>query len=267
MIDRRNVVFGLLGLPAAAMSGHAARPGPTLPAGFIMGGRGRVTTVLSGDRLNLDDGTQIRLAGVQAPTLGTGTARAEPLAADVSNALGRMLVGHYVDVHLPTDPTDRWGRTVAHLVRADDGLWVQGALLSRGLTRVRTFPGTATGARAMLELERTARAGRLGLWAHRHFRVRNPGETWGDLDSFQVVEGRVVDAAVVRGTGYLNFGRDWRRDFTLRLKPRVRTLFDRAGLDPRALAGQRVRSRGWVFPTNGPMIDLTHVEQLEVLEE
>lgn len=266
-IRRRDVVMGLLGFSVWATKGQATRPAPHIPTGLIAGGRGRVTAVLSGDRLDLDDGTRVQLAGIQAPRRGTIHARAEPLAADVTSALGQLTLGQHVALHLPQEPTDRWGRTVAHLVRDEDGLWIQDALLRRGLTRVRTFPGTATGARMMLELERTARAGRLGLWAHRYFRVRNPDETWGDLDSFQLVEGRVVDAAVVRGTGYLNFGRDWRRDFTLRLKPRVRAIFDRSGLDPRSLIGQRIRSRGWVFPTNGPMIDLTHIEQLEVLEE
>ena len=77
----------------------------------------------------------------------------------------------------------------------------------------------------------------------------------------------MVDAAVVRGTAYLNFGTDWRRDFTFRAQPDARRAFDRAGIDLAGLTGQRVRGRGWVFPLNGPMIDLTHPEALEVLEE
>lgn len=119
----------------------------------------------------------------------------------------------------------------------------------------------------MLDLERTARAADQGIWADPFYRVRNPDETWGDLDSVQVVEGRVVDAAEVSGTGYLNFGRDWRRDFTFRIKPKAKRLFRRDGIDIAALTRKRVRGRGWVFPNNGPMIDLTHPEQLEVLEE
>jgi len=164
------------------------------------------------------------------------------------------------------DRRDRWRRALAH-VRREDGAWLQGHLLQRGFARVYTWPRTATGARAMLDLERTARANRRGLWSDRFYRVRNPAETWGDLDSWQVVEGRVVDAAIVRGTGYLNFGLDWRNDFTFRLESPARRAFRAAGLDIMDLIGWRVRGRGWVYPTNGPMIDLTHPAQLEVLED
>lgn len=255
------MILALLGLSASASAAQADRPGPRLPRGFTPGGQARVTDVLSGDQAALEDGRLLRLAGVRAPK------PAEPLAAAATATLSQILLGRTVELHLPKDATGRWGSTVAHLVLADDGLWVQGELLRHGWTRVRTFPGTATGARVMLDLERTARAGRLGLWKERYFRIRNPGETWGDLDSFQIVEGRVLDAAVVRGTGYLNFGPDWRRDFTLRMKSGIRRQFERVGIAPASLIGRRARARGWVFPTNGPMIELSHVEQLEVLEE
>src|SRR3546814_17839730 len=95
---------------------------------------------------------------------------------------------------------------------------MQGALLMSGLARVYTQPRTATGAALMLDLERTARASRRGIWGDRFYRIRNPDETWGDLDSVKLVEGRVVDAAVVRGTAYLNFGRAGRRACTIRIR-------------------------------------------------
>ncbi len=76
----------------------------------------------------------------------------------------------------------------------------------------------------------------------------------------------MVDAAVVRGRVYLNFGADWKTDFTVTVAPRDRRLFDDAGIDPGAFAGARLRVRGWVKQYNGPMIEVTHPEQIEVLE-
>ena len=43
--------------------------------------------------------------------------------------------------------------------------------------------------------------------------------------------------------------------------------FRRAGVDPTSLEGRRVRVRGWLQSLNGPMIEVTHPEQIEVLEE
>lgn len=268
---RRRVGAGLVGLVLAgvAQAGPAvaaSRPGPALPAGLARGATGVVSAVLAGDAFALQGGTEVRLAGVQAPEPARGEHPAWPLAAEATTASERALLGREVTLWHPADRFDRWGRSLAHAVR-DDGLWLQAALLMDGLARVYTQPRTATGTVAMLDLERTARAARRGIWGNRFYRIRNPAETWGDLDSVQVVEGRVVDAAVVRGTAYLNFGPDWRRDFTFRAQPGVRRLFDRAGIDLGDLAGLRVRGRGWVFPLNGPMIELTHPEALEVLEE
>lgn len=243
-----------------------SRPGPALPDRLVPGETGRVTAIDSGDTLTLDSGLVVRLAGVQAPAPAHGGSPAWPFAADAADETGSVVLGRTVFLHYADDRRDRWNRALAHVVR-DDSVWLQGHLLQRGLARVYTWPRTAIGARTLLDLERTARANRRGIWADRFYRIRNPAETWGDLDSWQIVEGRVVDAAVVRGTGYLNFGLDWRNDFTFRIESEARRAFGRAGITIPDLTGRRVRGRGWVYPTNGPMVDLNHPAQLEILED
>ncbi|MEE9251245.1 MAG: thermonuclease family protein, partial [Alphaproteobacteria bacterium] len=61
------------------------------------------------------------------------------------------------------------------------------------------------------------------------------------------------------------FGDNWRTDFTASVAPRDRRLFEREGHDLMALEGRSVRVRGWVKLRNGPMIEITHPEQIEVL--
>jgi len=39
------------------------------------------------------------------------------------------------------------------------------------------------------------------------------------------------------------------------------------GIDVRAFAGKRLRVRGWIEWRNGPMVRLTHAEQIEVLAD
>ena len=43
--------------------------------------------------------------------------------------------------------------------------------------------------------------------------------------------------------------------------------FTAAGIDLTALAGKRLRVRGWVMWRNGPMIEATHPEQIELLAD
>ena len=74
------------------------------------------------------------------------------------------------------------------------------------------------------------------------------------------------DVATVRNRSYVNFGDDWKTDFTLTMTSRVRRLFDRQGVDLEGLEGRLVRARGWIKSYNGPMIEISHPEQIEILE-
>jgi hypothetical protein len=101
------------------------------------------------------------------------------------------------------------------------------------------------------------------------YRIRDAG---GDPEaiarlkhSYQLVEGRV--AAVGEGGSriYLNFGTDWHSDFTVEIERKDARAFVAAGLDRHALAGKPVRVRGWIEWRNGPMIQASHPEQIELL--
>ena len=82
---------------------------------------------------------------------------------------------------------------------------------------------------------------------------------------FQIVEGRVLKVAITRRRTYLNFGRDWKRDFTIVVEARFRRAFPERGKRLKKLEGKRVRVRGWLRWRNGPMLTATHPEQIEVL--
>jgi hypothetical protein len=119
----------------------------------------------------------------------------------------------------------------------------------------------------MLAHEAAARTARRGIWADSFYAVRTPETADRYLGRFELIQGRVLDVAVVRGRAYLNFGADWRRDFTATLAPPVRRLFEAEGIDPMIYRGRIVRVRGWLKSYNGPMVDITHPEQIEVVAE
>src|SRR3546814_5635730 len=74
-----------------------------------------------------------------------------------------------------------------------------------------SFPDNTAAVPEMLTLERRARAARRGIWADPFYAVRGPEDAGRLVDSFQIVEGRIVEAAEVRRRIYLNFGQDWHR--------------------------------------------------------
>ena len=235
-------------------AGAASEPAVPLPAGLALDAEARVAEVIDGSTVLLDDGETVRLAGIEA------------LAEGARQTLARLVQGRRIGLARGDIPPDRYGRLRGHLVRSDDGTWIQGALLAAGLARVHSLVDDRAGVAEMLVIERRARAARLGIWSQARYRVRAASEADARLRSFQLVEGRVKAAAVVRGRGYLNFGDDWREDFTVSIGPRDRRRFETAGIDIEDYEGRLVRVRGWVDSFNGPMIEATHPEQIEVLE-
>ena len=239
-----------------------------LPAGLTPDAEGRVVEVIDGSTVLLDDGETVRLAGIDVPKRASADAASsmEPLAEKARQTLAHLVQGRRVGLASGDTPRDRYGRLRGHLVRRDDGTWIQGALLAAGLARVHSLVDDRLAIVDMLAIEHRARAGRFGIWSQSRYRVRSASETGAGLGSFQLVEGRVRAAAVVRGRGYLNFGADWREDFTVSIGPRDRRRFEAAGIAVEDYEGRLVRVRGWVESFNGPMIEATHPEQIEVLE-
>lgn len=252
------------GAPAlleAAASDRAVRDALAAEAG------GAVTAVIDGDTLTLADGREIRLVGIQAPKLPLGRPGFEawPLAEEARQALEALTLGRRVELGFGGRRGDRHGRVLAHLFDAE-GRWIQGEILKAGLARVYSFSDNRALIPEMLALEREARAARRGIWADPYYAIRKAetAENW--LGGFELVEGRVI--AVGRGGSntYLNFSDDWRRDFTISLDRRAVRLFREAGVDPEAYEDRVVRVRGWLKSRNGPMIEATHPEQIEVLD-
>lgn len=246
---------------AAALAAALARPGRAQETT----GPWRVAEVVDGDTLTLDDGRQVRLVGLMAPKLSLGRARVptEPLAEEAKAALVALALDQPVTLWVGGAPQDRYGRHLAHLHLAS-GRWVQGDLLEQGWARVYTFPDNRARVAEMLAREAAARRARRGIWRLNAYRVLGVDELADRIGTYQIVEGRVQAADDVRGRTYLNFGADWRKDFTVTIAPADRRRF--AALDPLRLAGREVRVRGWLGLRNGPEIMATHPEQIELLE-
>ncbi len=262
---RRFLVFLVLLLSAT---------GPAFGAPALeIAERGRVVEVIDGDTVVLEDGREVRLVGIQAPKLPLGRVGFQewPLAEEAKSALEGLALGREVGLGYGGRRIDRHGRALAQLYllesSGEPGIWLQGALLEAGLARVYGFADNRALIAEMLEREGRARHAGHGIWNDPFYAVRGPDGLGGHIGSFQLVEGRVLEAAKVKGRIYLNFGEDWRKDFTVTLAPAVRRSFEAEGIDPLAYGGRLVRVRGWIKSYNGPMLEATHPEQIEVIEE
>ncbi|MBL8630326.1 MAG: thermonuclease family protein [Rhodospirillaceae bacterium] len=257
----------LLALLFVAVAPAFAAP----PDALQKGDSGVVAAVVDGDTVRLKEGrlkdgaADIRLIGMQAPKLPLGRKgfKTWPLADDAKDALEKLVLNRDVTVRFGTVTRDRNGRTLGHLVRSD-GLWIQGEMLRQGMARVYTFPDNRKLAGEMLALEAEARKAKRGIWAHPFYAVRDAASPSlsDDKGTYQIVAGTVKDTAKTKDRIYVNFGDDFRSDFTIAIEKRDWKIFEGSNVDLLALKNKTVEVRGWITMRNGPMIEATHPEQV-----
>lgn len=236
--------------------------------GLTSGEKAFVTAVIDGDTVELKSGRQVRLVGIQAPKLPLGREGFEPwpLGDEAKAALEALALNAQVQLFNGKAREDRHGRILAHLLidSAQGGrVWAEASMLEQGLARVYSFADNRSCVEDMLKLERDARAGGLGIWADPFYDIREQWQTGRFLGTFQLVEGRVLDVAEVRTGVYLNFEDNWREDFTIFVARRDLRRFGGSEHELGVYKGQNIRVRGWLKLRNGPMIDVTHPEQIE----
>lgn len=232
-----------------------------------------VVKVLDGETLLLDDAREVRLIGALPPHTPPGSASGSvwPLERATRTALSELMTGRTVALGYDGRRRDRYGRATAqvYLVRNGTRAWVQGALVARGLARAYGLQGNFRCLVKLIRLEAAARTAGLGIWRHAAYQVRSaarPSDLYRYRHTFQLVAGRVRAVATRRKVTYLNFGRNWRRDFTIVVTRGDRKRLRKAGMNLEALKGRRIRVRGWIEVKNGPMIRIRNRAELEILD-
>ncbi len=270
----QNLTRQIAGLASAALL-SAVSLGAAKSAALKPGESGVVASILDGDTLYLEDGLKVRLSAMQAPKLPLGRKgfKAWPMGEEAKAALTALTQKRRVQLFYGGETRDRYGRALAQVytlnAAGERDLWIQEEMIRLGLARVYTWPDTWQNSSALYAAERKARESKRGIWGLPYYAVRTPEPNMlaQDVDSFQLVEGIITSTADVRGTIYLNFGADYKTDFTIVVAKKNRRNLERAGFDVLSLEGAKVRIRGWIELQNGPMIWLDDPNRLEILDD
>jgi micrococcal nuclease len=254
-------------LAALILSGiFLAGPALAMPlpdcAGEVAVAKAHVARVEQDGALILDDGRVAVLEGLRLP----GADRpATPVAQQALQALRQLAVGAPLVLTATPPKQDRYGRI---RVQAFDHVWLQVALLERGLARVEIAPDREECAPDLYEAEARARAASSGLWAQPQYAVKQAASlNAGMAGSFQLVEGKVVNVGAHDGRAFLDFQEDYRQGFSATVAPDDRKAFRNAGFAFEDLTGRHVRLRGVIEEFGGrPEIALSNPYQIEVLD-
>jgi endonuclease YncB( thermonuclease family) len=235
----------------------AAAPASAAGCAFETQGEGRVAAVIDARTIRLDDGREVRLAGIV------------PFTADKTKAaaLAAVISGREVTLRGEDDAPDRYGRQPAFVFLPGSETPVQSELLRQGEALVSTEVANKDCAAELAAAEAEARQAKRGTWADPAAikNAESPGDILAGIGRFTVVEGKVLSIRQAGATTYLNFGRNWTRDFAVTISRRMVPAFEAAGLSPKSLENRRIRVRGFVEARGGPRIEMLRVGQIEVL--
>lgn len=277
---RTSKLFGALAVAMVASHGAAADemkvPNTIAEQSCTLqsGGYRTVARIIDGETLALDDGREVRLVGALAPRASDAGAAsgAWPIETESIRVLTALVLGRSVKLAFGDQRTDRYGRYLAH-VFVGDGVnekWVQGELLAAGAARAYSLPGSFNCSMELLAHERAARSKHRGVWSISLYRMklaRATGPLLQRRGRFEIVSGAVADVSPTTSATYLNFGRDWKSDFTARIAKKVLAANPDFARTLTGLHGKRIAVRGWIERRNGPLIDILHPDQIEVLDE
>jgi micrococcal nuclease len=192
---------------------------------FADGPAVEVARIIDGETLALTDERVLRLVDIDVPARGA-------LAAQAKVTLGALLEGQPLTAKFAGNREDRQGRMLAQLYAGDR--WVQGELLRRG------------------------------LWAEPGYAIVPAAEAGRRAGSFALVAGTVANVVSNAGGVLLVFGADRHNGLVLTIAPDVVRLCRVAGLDPAALQGKSLLTRGYVDGTRRPTIAISFPEQIEL---
>jgi endonuclease YncB( thermonuclease family) len=223
-------------------------------------GEGRVVAVTDARGLRLEDGREVRLAGIE-PALSATAAK------DRTAALSAIVAGRDVTLRGEGDAPDRYGRQVAFVYLAGAETPVQDQLLSQGEALASPDVLDRDCAKALFAAEAEARQAKRGTWADASAikNAESSDDILAGIGRFTLVEGKVLSVRQAGATTYLNFGRNWTRDFAVTISRRTIPAIEAAGLTLKSLENKRIRVRGFVEARPGPRIEVLRAGQIEVL--
>jgi endonuclease YncB( thermonuclease family) len=252
----RSLWLTTIGCAVAVMTAHAVS---AAPCAFEQQGEGRVSAVIDSRSFRLQDGREVRLAGIEQIS-------PEKPASAQAQALAAMLVGRDVRLTAEDDTPDRYGRELA-FVWLPGEILVQRELLSQG--EVIASPDVIDNecAAALMTAEGMARDSKRGIWADSTVikNTESPDGILAGVGRFMLVEGRVLSVRQTGATTYLNFGHSWTRDFAVTIPKQGLADLAAAGLVPKRLENKHIRVRGFVEARTGPRIEVRRAAQIELL--
>jgi endonuclease YncB( thermonuclease family) len=167
----------------------------------------QVKKVYDGDTILLNNGTKVRLLGINTPEVENRNKLAQPFGEEAKQWLEKTLSGQKVRLQKDVEKKDKYGRTLAH-VFTQTRRHINLELVEKGLATVNIHPPGVKYTDALLSAQNKAEANEIGLWQHEQYQAKlidSLDQT--RLRGWQRLVGKVISIRESRKYVYLVFSK------------------------------------------------------------
>ena len=229
----------------------------------------KVLEVIDGDTVKLSNGRMLRYIGLDTPEVRIKAVGAgfvydpQPFSLEAKEFNRKLVEGKNVRVEYDIEKTDRYGRLLGYCFIEDT--FVNAKLIEEGYAVLYTFPPNVKYTDLFVESQKKAQKKKKGLWGS--FAIIDHTQANQYINQVRNVKGRVVSTYKSKKCVYLNFGQNYKNDFTVVIFNNTLGFFNKKGIDPVSFYnGKKIRVMGRIREYNGPEIIVNSPYEIEIVE-
>ncbi len=228
----------------------------------------RVLEVIDGDTVRLSNGKLLRYIGLDTPEVrlkkGEGFIYSpQPFALEAKEYNRKLVEGKLVRIEFDVKRKDKYARLLGYCFVGD--IMVNAKLIEEGFAVLYTYPPNVKYADLFRDLQTQARQQKKGLWGS--YEVIDQVQAGSYINQIRTVRGRVLNTFKSAKCIFLNFGSNYKTDFTVVIFNNSLQSFYDKGIDPVTFyKGKVVEVSGRIKEYNGPEIIVNSPFEIEVIE-
>ncbi len=210
-----------------------------------------ITKINTNNIFTLKDGREIQLAGILITENG-------------AQHLQKLLHNNQVQVHVFKK---QFNDNLPLIVDIElfPNFFLIAELLKSGNALMFPFAISPMDAEFLRKLEAMAAKKNIGIWNETQYSpIISADATTDYLGQYKIIRGIIIKHDEHKKTVYLNFGHDWRNDFTVRSPKKLFAEIVKINHWGKNLTGVEIICRGTLHNFYGPAIDLHHAGQCHI---
>ena len=228
----------------------------------------KVIKVIDGDTVKLSNGRLLRYIGIDTPEVrikknGKFMYQPQPFSLEAKEYNRKLVEGKTVNVEFDIVKEDRYQRLLGYCFI--EGILVNADLIEQGLAVLYTYPPNIKHVKDFTKAQSRARKDKKGLWGF--YEAISSDEAERFVNQIRTVRGRILSTYNSGKVIWLNFGQNYKKDFTVAIFKNSFKYFHNKGIQPESFyKGKMVEITGKIREYNGPEIIVNTPYEINIIE-